>query len=78
MIKNFKTIQIYDLLHIKKNNDKTNALNKQNNYIKNKNTTNHSIFKINDNELLLINIQKMNITLKIFNDKNEQFLIIKK
>ena len=55
IIKNVKTIQIHDLLHIKKN-DRTNVLNKQNNYMKNKNTTNYSIFKINDNESLSINI----------------------
>ena len=68
MIKNVKTIQIHDSLHIRKKNDKTNALNKQNNYMKNKNMMNHSIFKINDDKLLSINIQKINAILKIFND----------
>ena len=75
MIKNVKTKQIHDLLHIK--NDKINTLNKQNNYMKNKNTINHSIFKINDDELLSINIQNINTILKIFNDNQKQYLIIK-
>ena len=52
MIKNVKIIQIHDLLYIKKN-DKTNALNRRNDYIKNKNTINHNIFKINDDKSLL-------------------------
>ena len=68
MIKNVKIIQIHDSLHIKKSNDKTNALNKRNNYMKNKNTINYNIFKINDDESLSINIQKINAILKIFND----------
>ena len=67
MIKNIKTIQIHDLLHIKKN-DRTNALNKRNDYMKNKNIINHNIFKINDDKSLSINIQKINAILKIFND----------
>ena len=67
MIENVKTIQIHDSLHIKKN-DKINALNRQNDYMKNKNMMNHNIFKINDDELLSVNIQKINVILKIFND----------
>ena len=55
IIKNVKTIQIHNSLHIKKN-DKTNALNKRNDYMKNKNMMNHNIFKINDDESLSINV----------------------
>ena len=77
IIENVKTIQIHDSLHIRKKNDKTNALNKQNNYMKNKNMMNHNIFKINDDESLSINIQKINAILKIFNDDQKQYSIIK-
>ena len=73
MLKQYK----FMIRYTSKKNDRTNALNKQNNYIKNKNTTNYNIFKINDDELLSINIQKINVMLKIFNDKNEQYSIIK-
>ena len=38
---------------------------------------NHSIFKINDDESLSINIQKINTTLKIFNDDQKQYSIVK-
>ena len=38
---------------------------------------NHSIFKINDDESLLINIQKINVILKMFNDDQKQYSIIK-
>ena len=77
MIENVKTIQIHDSLHIRKKNGKTNALNKRNDYIKNKNMINHSIFKINDDESLSINVQKINAILKIFNDNQKQHLKIK-
>ena len=77
IIKNVKTIQIYDLLHVKKNNNKINALNKQNHYMKNQNMINHSSFKINNNESLLINIQKIIAMLKVFNDNQKQYSIIK-
>ena len=73
MLKQYKFMIRYTL----KKNDKTNALNKQNDYIKNKNTINYNIFKINDNKSLLINVQKMNATLKIFNNKQKQYSIIK-
>ena len=60
-----------------KKNDRTNALNKRNDYMKNKNMINHSIFKINDDESLSINVQKINVILKIFNDDQKQYSIIK-
>ena len=73
MLKQYK----FTIRYTSKKNDKTNALNKRNDYMKNKNIINHSIFKINDNESLLINIQKINAILKIFNDDQKQYLIIK-
>ena len=45
--------------------------------MKNKNTINHSIFKINDDESLSINVQKINAILKIFNNYQKQYLMIK-
>ena len=45
--------------------------------MKNKNMMNHNIFKINDDESLSINIQKINAILKIFNDDQKQYSIIK-
>ena len=45
--------------------------------MKNKNMMNHNIFKINDDESLSINIQKINVILKIFNDDQKQYSIIK-
>ena len=59
----------FTIRYTSKKNDKINALNKQNNYMKNKKTMNHNIFKINDDKSLLINVQKMNTTLKIFNNE---------
>ena len=38
---------------------------------------NHNICKINDDESLSINIQKINAILKIFNDDQKQYSIIK-
>lgn len=46
--------------------------------MKNKITTNHNIFRINDDESISINIQKINATLQIFMNNNKQFFIIKK
>ena len=38
---------------------------------------NYNISKINDNESLSVNIQKINATLKIFNDDQKQYSIVK-
>ena len=77
MIKNVKTIYKFTIHYTSKKNDRTNALNKRNDYMKNKNMMNHNIFKINDDESLSINIQKINAILKIFNDDQKQYSIIK-
>jgi len=39
---------------------------------------NYSIFKINKNELLLINKHELNVTLQILRDNTKEFLIKKK
>lgn len=64
------------MLHVKKN-DKIDALNQQNNYIKNKNMNKHNILKINIDKFLSINIKKLNITLQIFRNITKQYFIIK-
>ena len=45
--------------------------------MKNKITTSYSILKVNDDESISTNTQKMNATLQIFRDDDEQFFIIK-
>ena len=52
-------------------------IKQKNDYMKNKNMINHNIFKINDDKSLSNNIQKINAILKIFNDDQKQYLIIK-
>ena len=39
--------------------------------MKTKNMINYNILKINDDELLSINVQKINVILKIFNDNQK-------
>ena len=46
--------------------------------MKNKRIFNHNILKMNKNKSLSININKINITLKIFKDDKEQYFVIKK
>ena len=50
---------------LNKNNNKVDAFNKRNNYIKTKKLFNYSILKINKNKLLLINKYKLNAILQI-------------
>lgn len=57
----------------KNNNDKTNALSRRNDYIKEKEIFNHSVLKINQNKSLSINVQELNITLRILKYNKEQF-----
>ena len=49
----------------KKKNRKINTLNKSNNYIKTKKNFNSNIFKVNKNELLLINKYRLSIIFSI-------------
>jgi len=62
---------------LNKDNNKANALNKRNNYIKTKKLFNYNIFKINKNESLLINKYKLNVILRILRNNKEKFLIKK-
>jgi hypothetical protein len=60
-----------------KENGKANALNKRSDYIKTKESFNHNILKVNNDESLLINKHKLNATLRILRDKSKEFLIKK-
>ena len=62
---------------LNKDNDKANALNKRNNYIKTKKSFNYNIFKINKDKSLLANKYKLNVTLQILKDNKKEFLIKK-
>ena len=48
-----------------KDNEKADALNRRNDYMKNKNIFEHNILKINKDKLLSINKKELNATLKI-------------
>ena len=65
MIRIFKTIQIYDAIYLKKNNDRADALNKKNDHMKKKLKFSHNIFKLNKNQLLSANIKKLSAIIKI-------------
>ena len=55
-----------------KKNGRTNSLNKQQNY---KKKIKHSILKINNDELISVNVQKLKETLQIFKNDQKQFSI---
>ena len=61
---------------LNKDNDKVDALNKRNNYIKTK-LFNYSILKVNKNESLSINKYELNAILRILKDDKKEFLIKK-
>jgi len=63
---------------LEKKNDKADALSRRSNYIKTKKSFNHSILKVNNDELLSINKHKLNTILRILRDKSEEFSIKKK
>jgi len=66
----------FKILYIlNKDNNKANALNKRNNYIKTKKSFNYNIFKINKNKSLLANKHKLNAILRVFRDNKEEFSI---
>ncbi len=60
-----------------KDNGKANALSKRNDHIKTKRSFNHSILKVNNDELLLVNKHKLNVILRILRDNIEEFSIKK-
>ncbi len=60
-----------------KDNNRADAFNRKNNYIKTKKLFNYSILKINKNRLLSANKYKLNTTLQILRDNTEEFLIEK-
>ena len=75
MLKQYK----FKILYIsKKNNNKTNVLNKKNNHIKFKKKIYHNILKKNKNESLLTNQKKFNATLRIQKNIKKQISNIKK
>ena len=60
----------------KKENERTNALNRRIDYMNSKKIFNHNILKINNNETLFANRHEVNMTLKIMRDDQEQFSIV--
>ncbi len=60
-----------------KNNNRANALNRKNNYIKTKKLFNYTILKINKNKLLLANKYELNTILQILKDNKKEILIKK-
>jgi hypothetical protein len=60
----------------KKENERANVLNQRNDHIKKRNF-NKNILKINKNDSLSTNAQKLNTTLKIFRNQKEQYFIKK-
>ena len=68
----------FTILYIsRKKNDKTDALNRRNDYMKTKEIFNHNILKINKNESLSINRHKLNAILRILKDDKKQYSIEK-
>jgi len=66
------------LYTLEKENDKADALSRRSDHIKTKNSFNHSILKVNNDESLLINKHELNAILRILRDESEEFLIKKK
>ena len=60
-----------------KENDRTDALNRKNDYMRNKKISNQNVFKINDDESLSSNKQEFNVMLRILCDNQEQYSMIK-
>jgi hypothetical protein len=60
-----------------KENGKADALSRRSDHIKTKNSFNHSILKVNNDESLLINKHELNAILRILRDESEEFLIKK-
>jgi len=63
---------------LEKENGKADALSRRNDHIKTKKLFNHNIFKVNNDESLLINKHELNAILRILRDKLEKFLIKKR
>lgn len=76
MIKKTWTVQIHNSLYIKQK-QRQNKCIKQTTKLQKKKIK-HSIFKINNDESISVNIQKVKTTLRIFKNENEQFSIMKK
>ena len=51
-------------------------MSKRSDYMQNKEITNHSILKINQNGMLSANVKKLNATLQILKDDEKQYLMI--
>jgi hypothetical protein len=60
-----------------KKNEKANALSRRNDHMKEKKLINKSILKINKNDSLSTNAQKLNATFKILRNQKEQYFIKK-
>ncbi len=60
-----------------KDNSRADVFSRKNNYIETKKLFNYSIFKINQNRLLLANKYKLNTTLQILRNNTEEFSIEK-
>ena len=76
MIRIFRTMQIYDTIHFKKNNGRADVLNGRSDHMKNKTEFSHNIFKINKNGSLSANPKELSAIIKILrNTKNTYFII---
>ena len=75
LLKQYKFTILYTS---KKENDKTNALNRRSDHMKTKKIFNHNILKINKNELLSINKYELNAILRILKNNKKQYSIEKK
>jgi hypothetical protein len=62
---------------LEKENDKADALSRRSDHIRTKESFNHSILKINNDESLLINKHELNAILRILRDESEKFFIKK-
>ena len=60
----------------KKKNGRANALSRRIDHMNSKEIFNHNILKVNDDETLFANCQKINTTLKIMRNNQEQFSIV--
>ena len=60
-----------------KENDRADALNRRNDYMRSKEVFNQSVFKINNDELLSLNRREFNVVLRILRNNREQYSVIK-
>ena len=60
-----------------KENGRADALNRRNDYMRNKKVFNHNVLKINDDESLSLNKREFNIMLHILRDDQEQYSVVK-